>query len=282
MVHSSSFKSATLGSARRAPFAFATCSLATSALLACGSSGDEIALSRVDQPILRGVVDEAHPQVMLLANTARGFLCTGTVIHVDADMRSAFLLTAGHCATEENATFGGLVPLPAGEFVVVPGTDFAESTTELAVDEVHVEPAYDGSFAADVAVIRFSYGAAPAPVAIPALTSSEDALAADDELLLVGYGQTESDLANTERRSVTRRLDELDEELLVYTQDDARGACFGDSGGPVLVEVDGEERVAGVISGAVDSADDCSGGFGVAMRASAYEAFITGAFTATR
>jgi secreted trypsin-like serine protease len=253
--------------------------LALSAFIACGNPADELSLSRVQQPILGGDVDREHPEVMLLAHRA-GFLCTGTVIHVED--QTGYLLTAAHCVTEEGPRGSGLVTLAASDFLVVPGDDFAESTTAFSVNGVFVEPTYDGSFAADVAVVRFFSGGQSAPSAIRPLGAADDALAVDTDLLLVGYGQTETDEANTERRRVNRRIDELDRELVVYTQEDGSGACFGDSGGPALVEVGGEERVAAVISGGVtDSDDGCAGGIGVAMRVSAYQPFIDGVLAQT-
>lgn len=249
--------------------------LAASGLAACsGPAGDLVdqpAIAPLEQRILGGSIDNAHPEVMLLASRT-GFLCTGTVIHVEAE--TAFLLTAAHCVTEEAAR-GGVVTIPANQFLVVPGTDFAESTRAFSVDAVSVEPNYDGSFAAsDIAIVRFFFGNAPAPTAIPPLSSADDALAENDQLLLVGYGQTEADAANTERRRVERSIEALDEELVAYSQEDGKGACFGDSGGPGLVEVGGEERVAVVISGGVDSDERCVGGLGVATRVSGFEAFI--------
>jgi hypothetical protein len=176
--------------------------------------------------------------------------------------------------TEAAERGAGVVPIPANQFMVVPGEDFAESTSAFSVNAVHVEPSYDGSFAADVAVVRFSFGNAAPPALIPPLGSAEDELAVDDELELVGYGQTESDDANTQRRSVERNIQELDSEVVIYDQEDGSGACFGDSGGPGLVQVGGAERVAVVISGGVfDAGEECSG-IGVAMRVSAYESFI--------
>lgn len=246
-----------------------------SLLIACGASESDStdALSQLTQPIIGGSLDTEHPEVMLLAHRS-GFLCTGTVIHVEG--QTGFLLTAAHCATEEDGE-SETVPLRARDFVVVPGADFAESTTAFGVTNVAVEPRYQGGFAEhDIAIMQFFFGNAPAPSVIPPLLASEDTLDIDDPLLLVGFGQTETDEANTQRRHVERSIEELDTELLVYSQADARGTCFGDSGGPGIVVVDGEERVAGVVSGGVDNDDTCAGGFGVSTRVSGYEEFISG------
>jgi secreted trypsin-like serine protease len=221
-------------------------------------------------PIFGGGIDTDHPQVMLLASR-RGSLCTGTVI--DADGQTGFLLTAAHCVTEEDGD-----ALPAADFIVLPGQDFADSTSAFEVESVSVEPSYDGSFAeSDIAVVRF-FAQDTGLGIIPVLGASDDALAVGDGLVLVGYGQTESDADNTRRRRVSRTIETLDEQLLVYSQEDGRGACFGDSGGPVLVQVGGQERVAGIISGGISEGDEgCAGGVGVAIRASGYAGFIQGA-----
>ncbi|HTV17378.1 MAG TPA: trypsin-like serine protease [Polyangiaceae bacterium] len=250
-------------------------SCAASALFACGSTDVADAnedFSQLGQPILGGTLDTEHSAVMLLAHRS-GFVCTGTVIHVAAQM--GYLLTAAHCVTEEDDE-RETVPLRATDFMVIPGDDFAESLTAFGVNQVAVEPRYEGGFAQhDIAIVRFSFGNAPPPSVIPPLLGEDDTLDVADPLMLVGFGQTETDEANTQRRQVERRIDDLDAELLVYTQADARGTCFGDSGGPGLVDVDGGERVAAVISGGVDNEDNtCIGGFGVSTRVSGYEDFI--------
>src|SRR4051812_36767175 len=143
-------------------------------------------LAQVAEPIFRGTLDNnQHPEVMFLFDLA-GFACTGTNIRTEGG--SGFLLTAGHCGAEPGAR-GGLVPLSADRFVVVPGNDVSRSPVAFPATLVAVEPNYDGSSANDdIAIVRYSFGDADAPGVIEALSPQEDDLAIADQLLLVGFG----------------------------------------------------------------------------------------------
>jgi hypothetical protein len=243
-------------------------------LTACGADVAEPQLGRAAQPIFGGDLDPNHPEVMLLFDQA-GAVCTGT--NIRSENGSGFLLTAAHCVTDE-LVGGGVVPLAPEQLLVVPGADFLLSPIAFSGTAVAVEPDYVGGFAADdIAVVRFFTGNEPPPPAIEPLGAADDTLAVNDELLLIGYGDTEAGGLNTERRRVTRDVAGLDDELVVYSQEDGSGPCFGDSGGPGLASVAGAERVAVVISGGVESLGQasCSSGIGVATRVSGYEGFIT-------
>jgi hypothetical protein len=250
-------------------------------MTACGAedgprSVDEPELGRASQSIFGGELDPDHPEVMLLFDQA-GSVCTGT--NIRSEDGSGFLLTAAHCVTEL-LPGGGIALVQPQQLLVVPGEDFILSPVAFPATGVAVEPNYTGGFAADdIAVVSFFTAGEPAPPAIEPLNDADDALDVADELLLIGYGDTEVGGINTERRRVSRDLAGLDDELLVYSQQDGSGACFGDSGGPGLANVAGEERVAAVISGGVEDAGQapCESGLGVAMRVSAYGDFIAAA-----
>lgn len=247
--------------------------LLTCGVTACGADVAEPQLGRASQPIFGGVLDADHPEVMLLFDQA-GLVCTGTNIRSEAG--SGFLLTAAHCVTEE-LPGGGIALLPPEQLLVVPGEDFSLSPVAFTGTAVAVAPGYVGGFAADdIAVVRFFTGNEPLAPAIEPLALADDTLAVNDDLLMIGYGDTEAGGVNTARRRVARSVAGLDDELVVYSQQDGSGPCFGDSGGPGLAQVDGQERLAVVISGGVESAGQapCSSGIGVAMRVSAYEGFI--------
>lgn len=254
------------------------CGLLAGGLTACGADASDPRLGRLSQSIFGGDLDPDHPQVMLLFDQA-GLVCTGTNIRSEGG--SGFLLTAAHCVTEV-LPGGGVAPLPPEQLLVVPGNDFALSPVAFVGTAIAVEPGYVGGFAADdIAIVRYFTGAVAAPV-VETLGAADDALAVADELLLIGFGDTEAGGVNTERRRVARDVAGLDGELVVYSQQDGSGACFGDSGGPGLTSVGGVERVAVVISGGVESAGQpaCSSGIGVATRVSGYEGFINGALAA--
>ena len=60
------------------------------------------------------------------------------------------------------------------------------------------------------------------------------------------------DPANSTRQTLDRPIDSLDAQHILYLQNDMKGGCSGDSGGPALTRVGGAERVAGVFSYTVD------------------------------
>lgn len=238
-------------------------------LSACSSSDSALELGQLDQPILRGQLDREHPQVMLLASAA-GSLCTGTLIDVLGNR--GFLLTAAHCVTEEDVE---ATRLPPEHFVVIAGSDFLNGTSTFPVDAIDVHQNYDGGFAADdIAIVRIDLGGVTPPPAILPLFAQEDTLRVNERLLFVGYGQTELEERNSLRRNVTRDIANLEGDTIMYSQADGTGTCFGDSGGPGLVTLQGQERVAAVISGGINSDGRCSGGSGVSMRVSRYTRFI--------
>lgn len=273
-------------SPRRSPVIRATRTATTLSALALAtasaacSSGSSSApatdLARAAQPIFGGQLDRDHPEVMFLFDLAGGG-CTGTNIR-SAD-GSGFLLTAAHCVTAPGAS-GRFLPIDPARLLVVPGADFSQSDIAFPAQSISVEPGWDGSFASDdIAVVRFFFGSEPPPPTLQPLAASEDDLGVDSELLLVGYGATDQGGFNTERRRVARDVADTSDELVAFLQEDGRGACFGDSGGPGLVGVGNDERVALVISGGVQNEDEdaCSTGFTLGMRVSAYSAFIESA-----
>jgi secreted trypsin-like serine protease len=260
--------------------------LLSSALIACGAfacgqsaaPADDLILSSAAQPIFGGSLDREHPEVMFLFDLA-GSACTGTNIRTDSG--SGFLLTAAHCVTVD-VPGPGVQVIDPERFVVVTGEDVFESTEFFPAEAIAVEPGYVGAAADDdIAIVRYFFGNQSAPPTIEPLTPGDDDVQVDDDLLLVGYGQTEDGGQNTERRSVARSVGDLDDELIAFSQADGRGACFGDSGGPGLVQLDGQERVGLVIStGISDNPVPCIDGLTLGMRVSAYADFIQDVFDA--
>jgi hypothetical protein len=206
--------------------------------------------------ILGGSADTTHDAVMALlqlqtATTA--YACSGTTIAQSGT--SAFLLTAAHCVVALDVMDKVVLPptvVAPSVMSVLPGPDWQVSLSQgrkLTVTAISVAPGYDGAPDSpnDVAIVRFTAGAPALPI-VPILEPADDGLAAGSSLTLVGYGVTETGAQNTLRRTVDRPIDSLTAQELRYLQNDMKGQCHGDSGGPALTRVAGAERVAGVIA----------------------------------
>ncbi len=248
--------------------------LATLTLAACT---DTPALDSRSAEVIGGVrtPDDKFPGVVgLLYDFGGGQLglgCTGTFIAPDV------VLTAAHCIDPE--VTGGITP---GFITFGHDTTSARPPT-YAVSRVVKHPSFDinanvGDGLGQFFDIGLVFLAAPitdhTPVRMPT-PELGTALAIDDELAIVGYGQTSDADPNSVGvmyDAVTGVRELAPTELRVSSGGGDPQNCHGDSGGPALATFDGEQRVVGVVSRSYQS-PQCDNG-GVDTRVDAYLTWI--------
>jgi hypothetical protein len=245
---------------------------------AAGPIPDEELGSRQD-PIYGGTADTTHDAIMALLHIERmsAGSCTGTTIAKQGS--SGILLTAAHCVVAIDASGNVVVPLQQDNpdsLEVVPGVDWIagfDASKTFGVGEIKVHPQYDGTVDSpfDIAVVRY-LGTTAATQVIPALSAAEDTLMIGTSVTLYGYGKTETNDNNTQRRKVDKLIQNLNAFQILYDQRDGKGSCQGDSGGPSIVQTPGGERVAATTS---YGDQDCTQA-GVSVRVSSAASFLDG------
>ncbi len=226
------------------------------ALLTCVSCSPP-ALSdsmHVDRGIIGGTETDGWPAVgAYLIDGGYGGLCTATLVHPEV------LLTAAHCADG------------AGDWDLWNTSSFAwdyDPDTTYEIAEAHIHPRYevgDKAYFHDIAVLILEE-----PITdiqpIPVNTELFDADWRERWLDYIGYGNNTTyhgEGSGTKRETEIQISDYYLEFFYHYT--DGTNTCAGDSGGPAVVELDGNLYVAGVTSSVWGTNDPCDGG-GIDMR----------------
>src|SRR5216684_5564696 len=187
--------------------------LCAGSLGGCSSAGPapDGNIASLQDPIYGGTADTTHDAVMALLRFDKASLgaCSGTTIAKQAG--SGVLLTAAHCVLAIDANDQVVRPLqvyPPNSLFVLPGMDWQTSYLEgkvYYVAEVTVHPQFDGSIANpfDLAMVRY-LGATDATPLIPPLSLAQDQLTTGSPFTLVGYGKTETNADNSQRREVDK------------------------------------------------------------------------------
>ncbi len=215
-------------------FVFA-CSLAGVFLLAgCADSPTE-KRSKAESPLIGGTITTDDPAVVALVFSGPNSFCTGTVIS------PRVILTAAHCidmlGNDPNAS-------------IYFGSDTRGDGRRVTVRAKKQHPLWTGDLSGghDVGMLLMDFPV-PDPTIAKELNTADIADHIGADYRHVGFGVFDRETGNADGKkrtgvsSITRTQGDV-----IISGDDQVSVCFGDSGGPAFLTIDGNEVVAGIHS----------------------------------
>jgi hypothetical protein len=199
-------------------------------------------------PIVGGtdaVTCEYPSAVAMLEDDETPVMCSGSLVAPDV------VLTAAHCLIPERP----IVAIGFGEA----GQVFGEPAFTVAPESCEQHPDYAAFGTTDIAYCKLAEPVTNVPI-VPLLAGCEvDVLQPGQAVTIVGFGatwgtydeQTESlmTMGVGAKRYTTQTIDSVDLDVVEVNMlgpNGSQSACFGDSGGPAMVELaDGTWRVFG-------------------------------------
>jgi MYXO-CTERM domain-containing protein len=216
-------------------------------LLSCGAPPGSVSTDR--QAIFGGTADLGDPAAVQIVSGAVS--CSGSLIS------PKIVLTAGHCISANNQSVFFM-------------NDFFHGYVPVGISQSYTTPDYSMGFRGhDIGIIVMSDYSLQPPMTLNGEALDAGQLGAS--LRLIGFGETGvASQPAFAKRTVTTPITTVTANEI----ETATGICHGDSGGPGLLTVNGQEVIAGVISWTSNSGGACAGAVGGMTRVDVYAAWI--------